>query len=166
MRKCLTFTLVLLSLLTLETRAQNLHDDSIKKIAVADARKFKLDKARLTTFRQSRRNLELEYFELDRSDAGSLRFGQRKDGFSVYRRSRELTSDYFNPVASAVSDTALLRDSVYVNAYREKAWHRTRHRRTVGHYALMTGVVVAGATVIALWVYVISKANHVRSIYL
>lgn len=44
MLKCLALTLVLLSLLALKTQAQNLGDDSIKKIAVADARKFRLDK--------------------------------------------------------------------------------------------------------------------------
>ncbi len=166
MQKCLTFTLLLLSLLTLETRAQNLHDDSIKKIAVADARKFKLDKARLTAYRQNRRNLEMEYFVLGRSDAGLSRLRQQRDGFSDYRRSRELASDYFKPVASAVSDTALLRDSVYVNAYREKAWDRTRHRRTAGHYVLMGGVVLAAAEVVALWVFILTKASHVKSIYL
>ncbi|WP_426670907.1 hypothetical protein ACPPVU_06670 [Mucilaginibacter sp. McL0603] len=160
MRKYLTFTLVLLSLLTLETRAQNLHDDSIKKIAIADARKFKLDKARLTTFRQSHHNLEFAYFERYRSDAGAPRFGQRKNGFSAYMRSRELTSDYFKPVASAVSDTTLLTDSVYVKAYREKAWQRTRHRRTAGHYVLIAGIVDAGAAVIVLWAYIISIASR------
>jgi len=163
MQKCLIFTLLSLSLLTLKARAQNLHDDSIKKIAVTDARKFKLDKARLTIFRNNRRNLAFEYYGLDRSDAHSLKFGPRKDGFSAYRRSRELSSDYFKPAASAVSDTALLRDSVYVNAYREKAWQRTRHRRTVGHYVSITGVVITGVDVIALWIYVLS---NVRSTYL
>lgn len=166
MRKSLTFTLVFLTLLTIETRAQNLHDDSIKKIAFADARKFKLDKARLKTFRKNSRNLELEYYALGRSHAGALSSGHRKTGFSDYRHSRELTSDYFKPVASAVSDTALLRDSAYVNAYREKAWQRTRHRRSVGHYVWVTGVVMAGAEFIALWVYIFSIASHVKGLYL
>ena len=166
MLKCLTLTLVLLSLLALKTRAQNLRDDSIKKIAVADAGKFKLDKASLKKFRQNRRNLALEYFELGGSDADAPGFKRPGGGFSIYRRNRELESDYFKPIASAVSDTALLKDSVYVAAYREKAWQPTRHRRTVAHYAWMTGTVVAGATVIAAWVYVISISSHVKSIML
>lgn len=166
MLKCLALTLVLLSLLALKTQAQNLRDDSIKKIAVADARKFKLDKTSLKKFRQNRRILALEYFELGGSEIDGPTLRQQRIGFSIYRRNRELTSDYFKPVASAVSDTTLLKDSVYVKAYREKAWQRTRHRRTAGHYAWMTGTVVAGATVIAAWVYVISISSHVKSIML
>ena len=166
MPKYLTLTLVLLSLLALKTRAQNLHNDSIKKIAVADAGKFKLDKTSLKKFRQNRRNLAFEYFELSESDAGALGFRQPRSSFSNYRHNRELASDYFKPVASAVSDTALLKDSVYVNAYREKAWQRTRHRRTVGHYAWVTGTVVAGASMIASWVYLISISTHVKSFML
>jgi hypothetical protein len=161
MLKYLTFTFVLLCLLTLTTRAQNRYDDSIKRIAIADARKFKLDKATLTTFRQNHHNLEMEYFEPGRSDSGSPAFRQRRDGFSVYMRSHEVAWDYFKPVASAaVSDTALLKDSTYVNAYREEAWQRTRHRRTAGHYVLMSGVVINGAGIIALLAYVVSRASR------
>ncbi|MBS1519590.1 MAG: hypothetical protein JST50_01235 [Bacteroidetes bacterium] len=120
---------------------------------MADARKFKLDRARLKKFRQNRHNLAREYFALGGSEPG---------GFSNYRRNRELASDYFKPVASAVSDTALLNDSVYVKAYREKAWRRTRHRRTAGHYVWVSGTALAGAEVIAIWAYVISISSHVK----
>ena len=130
MRKYLSLTIViLLSLLALKAQAQNLREDSIKKIAITDAKKFKLDKADLRVFRRNRSNL---------------------------------ASDYFKPVRAAVSDTALLKDSVYVKAYREKAWNRTRHRRTVWHYAWMTEAIVGGAEVVALISFLIIHANHGR----
>jgi hypothetical protein len=174
MRKYLSFTLlVLFGLLALNARAQNLHEDSVKKIAIADARKFKLDKARLVIFRNNARQLERDYFNPIqrpglhlpgwRPAAGVNREDMPgRGGFKAYRRSRELTSDFFKPVPLAVSDTALLRDSVYVKTYREEAWKRTRRRRTFGHYALVTGAVVGSATVIAAFVFSIDKAGQKR----
>jgi hypothetical protein len=166
--------IVLLSLLVLKTRAQTLHDDSVKKIAIADAKKFKLDKARLTLFRKNARQMARDYYFPGgrpgvllpswRPDKAATRRGLPvdHDGFPVYRRQRELASDFFKPIPSAVSDTALLRDSVYVTAYREEAWKRTRSRRTFGHYAIIGGSVIGGATAIAGFVVFMVALSRVK----
>jgi len=173
MRKYLSFTLVLLGLLALKARAQNPHEDSVKKIALADARKFKLDKARLTIFRNNARQMERDYFDPVkrpglhlpgwRPDEAATRPGTPgRGGFKVYRRNRELASDYFKPVPSAVSDTTLLKDSVYVKTYREEAWKRTRRRRTFGHYAWVSSAVIGGAEIIAVFVFLVDRAGRVK----
>ncbi|HVS92001.1 MAG TPA: hypothetical protein VHE59_08230 [Mucilaginibacter sp.] len=117
MRKYLIFTLGVPILFLSTVQAQQLPADSIKNIALTDARKFKLDKADFEIFRHNRRN------------SGS---------------------DYFKPGKSAVSDTALLKDSVYVKAYRAAAYAKTRHRHTAGHYVLLGGVAVTVVVLVAL----------------
>jgi hypothetical protein len=82
--------------------------------------------------------------------------------FQAYRRTRELACDFFKPTPSAISDTALVRDSVYVKTYREEAWKRTRRRRTFGHYALVGGAVITGAAVIAMWVLLLDRLAEKR----
>ena len=174
MRKTLTFITVLLSLLALNTLAQTLHEDSVKKIALTDAKKFKLDKERLSIFRKNARQMARDYY-FPGAGPGMLRpswrpmkiAGQRgrpvdHDGFPAYRRQRELASDFFKPIPSAVSDTTLLRDSVYVTAYREEAWKRTRARRTFGHYAIIGGSVVGGASAIAGFVVLMVALSRVK----
>jgi hypothetical protein len=174
MRKTLTFIIALLSLLALNARAQTLHDDSVKKIAIADARKFRLDKERLSIFRKNARQMARDYYfpggrrgmllPTWRPDKVAAPRGRPvdHDGFPVYRRQRELASDFFKPIPSAVSDTALLRDSVYVTAYREEAWKRTRSRRTFGHYAIIGGSVVGGVTAIAGFVVLMVALSRVK----
>lgn len=176
MRKTLTFTLLLLTLLALNARAQTLNNDSVKKIALTDAKKFKLDKARLTLFRNNAHQLERDYFEPMRpglsprlrppggpsGDTGSLRRTSDRTGFKTYRRNRELASDYFKPDSAAVSNPALLKDSAYVKTYREEAWRRTRKRRTFGHYAWVSAAVMGGAEVIGIWVFLIVRLGHTR----
>ncbi|MBS1532135.1 MAG: hypothetical protein JSU01_17670 [Bacteroidetes bacterium] len=181
MPKYLTLALILLSLSTLKTYALPIaigtpHDDSVKKIAIADARKFRLDKERLSIFRKSARQMIRDYYFPGGRPRPSLRpptppidlattqrdLRARRDGFQVYRRQRELASDFFKPIPSAVSDTSLLRDSVYVAAYREEAWKRTRRRRTFGHYAIIGGSVVGGATVIAGFVALMLALSRIK----
>lgn len=180
MPKPLTLALILLSLSVLKTRALPLtigtpHDDSVKKIAVADARKFKLDKERLTIFRKNARQMARDYYFPGGRRPGPVLPGWRPDkaftqrgrpvdhdGFPAYRRQRELASDFFKPIPSAVSDTTLLRDSVYVTAYREEAWKRTRRRRTFGHYAIIGGSVLGGVTVMAGFIFFIVELSRVK----
>jgi len=176
MRKYLSFTAVLLSLLALKARAQTLRDDSVKNIAIADAKKFKLDKARLTIFRQNAHQMERDYFEPMRpglrprlrppggpsGDTSSRRGTPDRTGFKTYRRNRELVSDFFKPDSSAVSNPALLKDSVYVKTYRAEAWKRTRKRRTFGHYAWVSAAVMGSAEVIGIWVFLFVKLGHTR----
>jgi len=174
MRKTLTFILLLLCLSALTARAQNAHEDSVKKIAIADGQKFKLDKARLTVFRKNARQMARDYYFPGgrpgmllpnwRPDKAAARRGLPvdHDGFPAYRRQRELASDFFKPIPSAVSDTTLLRDSVYVTAYREEAWKRTRSRRTFGHYAIIGGSVIGGASVIAGFVIFMVALSRIK----
>jgi len=64
-------------------------------------------------------------------------FWLNKKDLKTFRKDRHnYTSDYFKPVKTVVSDTALLKDSVYVKAYRRVAFEKTRKRRTIGHYVL------------------------------
>ena len=70
--------------------------------------------------------------------------------FKKFKQDRHnYTSDYFKPTKAVVNDNALLADSVYVKAYRQFAWEKTRYRRSVGHYLLLGyaafGVVLAMA---------------------
>jgi len=174
MRKCLTFIIALLSLLALNARAQTPHDDSVKKIALTDAKKFKLDKERLSIFRKNARQMARDYYfpggrpgmllPTWRPDKAAARRGLPvdHDGFPAYRRQRELASDFFKPIPSAVGDTALLRDSVYITAYREEAWKRTRSRRTFGHYAIIGGSVIGGASAIAGFVVLMVALSRVK----
>lgn len=69
------------------------------------------------------------------------------------------TSDYFKPNPADVSDTSLLKDSTYVTAYRLKAYKRTLHRHTAGHYLLIYGGVTIGAIIITLTIIVISLSG-------
>ena len=58
-------------------------------------------------------------------------------------------SAYFKPVAANVSNKALLGDSVYVIAYRQAAYAKTRHRHTAGHYVLWGGVALTVVVLVA-----------------
>jgi len=51
-------------------------------------------------------------------------------------------SDYFKPNESTVSNTSLLKDSVYVKAYRRAAYIRNIKRRTAGHYVIVGAEVL------------------------
>ncbi len=129
MLRLLALTIVLLSFSTLKVQAQNLRDDSVKNIAITDAKKFRLDKADFKMFKRNRRNFN---------------------------------SDYFKPAKADVSDTTLLRDSVYAKAFRQKAWKRTRTRRTVWHYAWVTEAVYGGAYIVLLAGVLLTNPENVR----
>jgi hypothetical protein len=129
MLRLLALISVLISFSALKVQAQNLKDDSVKNIAIADAKKFRLDKADLKIFKHNRHNSN---------------------------------SDYFKPAKANVTDTTLLRDSVYVKAYRQKAWKRTRNRRTLWHYAWVTEAVYGGAYIVLLVGVLLSNPENVR----
>ncbi|WPU98052.1 hypothetical protein SNE26_18675 [Mucilaginibacter sp. cycad4] len=67
-----------------------------------------------------------------------------------YHHKLPYTSDYFKPQASGLKDTTLLSDSVYVDAYRQAAFKRNKHRHTPWHYVLVGGGIAAGLVVVAV----------------
>lgn len=69
------------------------------------------------------------------------------------------TSDYFKPNTSDVSDTSLLKDSTYVQAYRIRAYKSTLHRHTAGHYLLVYGGITIGALILTFSIIVIAITN-------
>jgi hypothetical protein len=71
-------------------------------------------------------------------------FWLNKKDLKTFRKDRHnYTSDFFKPIKAVVSDTALLKDSVYVKAYRRIAFEKTRKRHTIGHYVLWSYAVLA-----------------------
>jgi hypothetical protein len=80
---------------------------------------------------------DVKYFKLNSED------------FTIFRKNKgNYTSDFFKPKVGAVSDTLLLKDSVYVKAYRQAAYNKSLKKRTVGHYMLVGGAVYVGVTVV------------------
>jgi hypothetical protein len=83
-----------------------------------------------------------------RADAKNFRLNDAN--FKKFRKNRRnSSSDYFKPVAANVSNSALLNDSVYVAAFRQEAYAKTRHRHTAGHYVLWGGAAVAVVVLVA-----------------
>ena len=65
-------------------------------------------------------------------------FWLNKKDLKTFRKDRHnYTSDFFKPSKAVVSDSTLLKDSVYVKAYRRFAFEKTSKRRTIGHYVLL-----------------------------
>ena len=60
------------------------------------------------------------------------------------------TSDLFKPNPGLVSDTTLLKDSVYVKAFRMTAYTKAYKRRTIAHYVLIGGVVYGILTIVVV----------------
>jgi hypothetical protein len=94
-----------------------------------------------------------------RADAGNFKLN-RKD-FKSFRKTRSNSySDLFKPTKANVSDTTLLTDSVYVNAFRNAAYSKTLKRRTTGHYFLMGGLIYVAITVVATVVLLFVLLGH------
>ncbi len=121
-------TAFLMVFLSFHLKAQTGHRDSIIKIAIADAKNFRLGDADMKDFRKNRRHL---------------------------------AADYFNPTITAASDTALLKDSVYVQTYRQTAYKKTRKRRTVAHHVLM-GIIAMDAIFLVLLLSALASGKNVR----
>lgn len=66
------------------------------------------------------------------------------------------TSDYFTPNKTYTPDTALLRDSVYVNAFRWYASGQNARRHTIGHGIVVAGLITISAGVLALFIILIA----------
>ena len=134
MLKCLLPCLLLLCLCAVRAQGQSAGTDSVAKMATADAKKFRLDRADMRKFRKDRRN------------SGS---------------------DYFKPSAAYARDSTLLKDSVYVAAFRQAAYNKTRKRRTVLHYAWVSvavsvGVMDAVYVVLLVGLFVTGHAGNLR----
>lgn len=69
-------------------------------------------------------------------------------------------SDYFKPNKTTTSDTTLLRDSTYVQAYRSAALKRTMGRHTTAHYILVYGTTIAALALIGAAIAKSSSVNH------
>ena len=84
-----------------------------------------------------------------KADAKTFRLND--EDFKQFRKNRGNSgSDYFKPLATNVSNAALLRDSAYVMAYRRAAYAKTRHRRTAGHYILLGGAALTVVVLVAV----------------
>lgn len=66
-----------------------------------------------------------------------------------YKRNLPSTSDHFKPAKGSNQVSAeLITDSIYVQAYREAAFKKNKHRRTTWHKVLVGTGIAAGAYVI------------------
>lgn len=75
-------------------------------------------------------------------------FWLKRPELTTFRRYRYTSSsDFFKPNELNVSNPMLLKDLVYVNAYRINAYNSTKKRRTTGHYFLIGGISFVGAVV-------------------
>lgn len=72
-----------------------------------------------------------------------------------YRHKLSYTSDYFKPHSADLKNTALLSDSVFVDAYRHEAYKINKRRRTPWHYVLVGGGAAAGVFVLMVTAIVI-----------
>jgi C-terminal processing protease CtpA/Prc len=69
-----------------------------------------------------------------------------------FKKKWKKTSDYFKPTKTNVSDTTLLRDSVYVQTYRYVAYVKTRSRHSTGYYVIFgAGTATWVAVLIAIF---------------
>jgi hypothetical protein len=84
--------------------------------------------------------------KIARADARKFRL--EDEVWKKYKRRLPATSDHFKPSEARRVNRALLTDSTYVNAYREAAFKKNKHRRTTGHKLLVGGSIAAGLYVI------------------
>ena len=88
-----------------------------------------------------------------RADAKKFRLDDAV--WKKYKHTLPYTSDYFKPRETGIKNTALLSDSVYVDAYRQEAFKRNKHRHTPWHYLLVGGSIAAGVVLLALTAIII-----------
>ena len=93
------------------------------------------------------RNLHLSHLE-------QMRFKEDKDNY---------ISDLFKPSAATSSDTALLKDSVYVKAFRMAAFKKA-HERKPGHYFLIGGIILVGIYAIILTIASLTASAYTNVI--
>jgi len=117
MTKLLLAAFMLLSSTAL--RAQTTHADSMIKMAKDDAKKFRLNRNDWVKFSEEQRNRSRAAMIYAHSGITGAQRAQFRKEYRV------VSSDYFKPTASVVRDAALLKDSVYVQAYRQAAYKKT-----------------------------------------
>ena len=117
MTKLLLAALMLLSCTAL--RAQTTHADSMTRMAKEDAKKFRLNRNDWLKFSEEQRERSRVAMIYAHSRITRAQRAQSRKAYYV------VSSDYFKPTASAVRDTALLKDSIYVQAYRQVAYNKT-----------------------------------------
>ena len=100
-------------------RAQTTHADSMTMMAKKDAKKFRLNRNDWIKFSEEQR--ERSRAAMIYAHSGITR-AQRAQFRKDYAENQ---SDYFKPTRSGVRDTALLRDSAYVKAYRQAAYKKS-----------------------------------------
>ncbi|MEO6977599.1 MAG: hypothetical protein ABI113_04440, partial [Mucilaginibacter sp.] len=83
-----------------------------------------------------------------RADAKNFRLDDAV--WKKYKHTLPNSSDYFKPREADVKSTALLTDSVYVDAYRQAAFKSNKHRHTIWHFVLVGGSIAAGVVVLAI----------------
>lgn len=70
------------------------------------------------------------------AQADSKNFRLNKTDLKKFRKDRRnYNSDFFKP--PKVRDSTLLKDSLYLKAFRDAAYKKTRKRRTAGHYVII-----------------------------
>ena len=144
MKKYLTLTILLFCFSSGSLLAQNKNRDSIKREAFIPDQ-FRPD----STIRDSLVRDSLAHIEdtdhMGKRDGRRLRLS--KIQWQKFNHDmRNAGSDLFKPTLHTVSDTLLLKDSVYVHAFRIAAYYKALKDqdpgRTVGHYILMGSVKV------------------------
>ena len=140
MKKTLIITLLLSIWCSINLLAQNAKTDSIVKIATADAQNFQLKKPDMEKFRMDRRDQQVGV-------RNPSKMFDRNYMEQVRTQKVDYTSDYFKPTKAMVSDSTLLKDSVYVKAFRDAAYNKTV-KRHAGHYIAIFGSIAAGIALI------------------
>jgi len=79
--------------------------------------------------------------------------------FKKYRSN--YNDDFFEPDKTTTPDTTLLRDSVYVKAFRLEAYKRYKHKRTAAHYVIV-GEVFLTSIFLILLVAALATGKNVR----
>lgn len=125
-------------------RAQTTHADSMAQMAKEDAKKFKLSRNDWVKYSEEQRDRQRAAMLYAHS---GITRAQRAQYCKEYRT---VTSDYFKPTASTVRDTALLKDSAYVQAYRQAACKRTSGTFSVWGIA---GISAAFAFIVLIILY-------------
>ncbi len=88
-----------------------------------------------------------------RRDVANFRLN--KTNLKQFRMDKKnLNSDLFKPSKSMVSNTILLNDSVYTQAFRTYAYVKTRSRVNTGLYAL-----VGGGILVLSFVYILTHLD-------
>jgi len=80
--------------------------------------------------------------------------------FKGFRKDRgNFRSDYLKPDSSTTNNFNLLKDSTYVQTYKEWMYKKSRTRRTTGHYFLVGGIIYTVASFIAAFIIILLVAS-------